>query len=59
MNTIVEIEDIMAEIMLHPAYMTVEAEYERLLAIMGNVDGNEVVALVLVALVNTDCKTLI
>lgn len=47
LKSIAEIEDYMAQVMLSPDYPKILAEYERRLAIMGNVDGNEVVALVL------------
>lgn len=53
MQTIPEIEDAMAHwdttyLSLHE----VKAEYERLLAIMGNVDGDEIILLLLIALAN-------
>lgn len=49
MQTIPEIEDAMAEVLLHPAYSVTQAEYHRLLNIMSNVDGDEVIALVILA----------
>jgi hypothetical protein len=56
MQTIKDIEDAMADAMLHPLYSAVIAEYQRLLAIMGNVDGDEVIALVMVALRNRNVQ---
>ena len=53
MNTISEIEDAMADIILDPQYQNTLIEYERLLSIMGNVDGNEVIALSLLAYKHT------
>lgn len=49
LTSISSIEDRMADIMSEPKYPQVVEEYERLLKIMGNVDGAEVIALVLVA----------
>ena len=47
LKTIAEIEEHMAQVMLSSDYPKIVAEYERRLKIMGNVDGNEVIALVL------------
>lgn len=52
METVKQIEDGMAEILLTPSYPAVQAEYNRLLGIMGNVDGDEVISLVLLAVTN-------
>lgn len=49
MNTIKDIEDAMADVILDPNYERVREEYNKLLSIMGNVDGDEVIALVLLA----------
>ena len=46
------IENEMAEVILSYPYEAIVKEYEDLLRVMGNVDGNEVVALVLLALRN-------
>jgi hypothetical protein len=53
MTTIPEIEDAMADCILSEGYPAVIAEYHRLLGIMGNVDGDEIVALVMVAIKRT------
>lgn len=49
MNTIHEIKYAMSSAILHPKYDAVKLEFHRLLSIMGNVDGDEVISLVLVA----------
>lgn len=49
MQKIKEIEEGMANVMLHSSYPKTVTEFERLLAIMGNVDGNEVIALVILS----------
>ena len=49
MQTIREIEEAMANVLLHPSYKATCDEYHRLLSIMGNVDGDEVISLVIVA----------
>ena len=49
LNTIPEIEEAMAEVMTQPGYELVVKRFHHLLNIMGNVDGDEVIALVLVA----------
>jgi hypothetical protein len=56
METIKDIETEMGRIMVEgsPPYDKIMVEYERLLSIMGNVDGNEVIALVLLALHNVE-----
>lgn len=54
LETIAEIEDCMAEVMSMPRYSSVQTEYHRLLSIMGNVDGDETIALTIVALVNVN-----
>ena len=46
------IENEMAEVMLSCPYEAIVKEYECLLKVMGNVDGNEVVAMVLLAFRN-------
>lgn len=48
-ETIAEIEDAMATVMLRPEYPKLVAEFNRLLSIMGNVDDNEIISLVIVA----------
>jgi len=53
-NTIPEIEEAMADVILTSEYPAIVKEYERLLTIMGNVDGNEVIALVLCAVGGVD-----
>jgi len=50
MNTIEEIEDAVADVILEPDYSKITQEFDRLLSIMGNVDGNEIIALVMVAI---------
>jgi len=52
MQTISEIEQAMSEIMLEPQYERIKHEYHRMLDIMGNVDGDEIIALVSVAIAN-------
>lgn len=51
MHTVPEIEDGMACIALEHAakYEAVKKEYHRLLEIMGNVDGDEIILLLMVA----------
>jgi hypothetical protein len=50
MKTIVEIEAGMADLIaINPKYDQVVREYYRLLKIMGNVDGDEIIALVMLA----------
>lgn len=55
-----EIKETMAFLMVDwgadgiPVYPRIVEEYERLLKIMGNVDDNEVIALVLLAACNVD-----
>lgn len=49
LNTIKEIEDAMADEIERPDYQAIALEYRRLLGIMGNVDGDEVISLVLTA----------
>lgn len=52
MTTQGEIEFELKGIMSTEAYSRVNAEYERLLNILGNVDGGEITALVLLAAKN-------
>jgi len=49
MNTIKEIEEGMANVLLHPSYDETRKEYHRLLFIMGNVDGDEIIALAILS----------
>ena len=49
LNTIKDIEDGMANVMLEADYERIKLAYTALLAIMGNVVDDEVVALVLLA----------
>lgn len=49
LSTIADIEGCMAHVMMQPSYPATLAEYRRLLEVMGNVDGDEVVALVIVS----------
>lgn len=51
MNTILEIEDGMNDIISDPMvrYERIVQEYNRMLSIMGNVDGDESIALALLA----------
>jgi len=56
LQTITEIEDAMADIIEASVYPFVLKEYHRMLEIMGNVDGDEIVALVLAAAHSNDNK---
>lgn len=47
--SIPEIEDAMADVVMHPKYLDCITEYNRMLSVMGNVDGNEIVALCILA----------
>lgn len=51
LDTIPQIEEAMAEVILQPGYEQFRLRYEVLLKIMGNVDGDEVLALVIVAFI--------
>lgn len=54
-DTIKTIEDDMAELILEwDKYPRVLEEYKRLLAIIGNVDGDEICALMMCAAANVD-----
>jgi len=50
LNTIADIEGCMAHVMMQPIYPKVQAEFHRLLTVMGNVDGDEIIVLVMVAI---------
>jgi len=50
LNTIPDIEECMATVMLTSNYQAILDEYHRLLSVMGNVDGDEIVAFVMVAI---------
>lgn len=52
MSSFKEITDAMADVIEAPGYPEVCKEFDRLLEIMGNVDGHEGTALVLVAYFN-------
>ena len=52
LHNVADIEDAMADVINAPSYANILAEYRRLLKIMGNVDGDEIVALVIVAELN-------
>ncbi len=54
LNTIADIEGAMAHCMMQSNYPKILAEYERLLAVMGNVDGNEIVPLIMVAILESN-----
>lgn len=53
LNSIADIEGCMAHVMMQAMYPKILAEFHRLLAIMGNVDGDEIVPLVMVAVLET------
>lgn len=59
MNTIEEIEAAMAKVASYSGptlYQAFKAEYERLLAIMGNVEGDDILLLAFVAYDNAEME---
>lgn len=55
MNTIREIEDGMADILIeYPEYHKIVGEYHRMRSIMGNLDSDEIVSLIILSMRNCE-----